>query len=212
MSNRYTVPLSEDTEPGSNDEVLKNYLHITSKEQIEALEEQELNRTFSEIIQIYDEDRKFTVLDICKMHELWLGDIYPSAGKYRSVMMSKNGFPFAFPSRIPVLMEKFEQELLARYTPCHNTDIDELAFILGLVHVEFILIHPFREGNGRIGRLLISLMVIQAGRPPINFSYIDQTIHPKGYSEYIKAVQIGHASSNYEPMKKIFKILLEDST
>ena len=44
-SGRYSVPTDEDFEPGSNDEVLKNYLGIKSKEDMEALEEQELERT-----------------------------------------------------------------------------------------------------------------------------------------------------------------------
>lgn len=53
--------------------------------------------------------------DICNIHELWLGDIYPSAGKFSTVMMSKADFPFAAPSRIEPLMQEFEKKYLAKY-------------------------------------------------------------------------------------------------
>jgi len=64
------------------------------------LEEQELKRTELELLNIFHADHRFSTEDICNIHELWLGDIYPSAGKYRTVTMSKDGFPFAAPFRI----------------------------------------------------------------------------------------------------------------
>jgi cell filamentation protein len=207
---RYAVPTNEDVEPGSNGEVLKNFHKITSKEIIEALEEEELARAESELINIYGQDHRFTAEDVFEIHELWLGDIYPSAGKYRSVVMSKAGFTFAAPTMIPSLMNNLEQKILAKYTPCRYTNLDELAFALGVVHVELIIIHPFREGNGRTARLLADLMAIQSGHPPLNFGYIDQTVHKKGFEEYILAIHAGHGM-DYEPMKRIFKILLEES-
>lgn len=44
---------------------------------------------------------------------------------------------------------------------------------IAVVHVEFILIHPFREGNGRMGRMLASVMAMQASKPELNFSCWD---------------------------------------
>lgn len=42
---------------------------------------------------------------------------------------------------------------------------------LSEVHVEFELIHPFREGNGRVGRVLITLMALEAGLPLLNYDF-----------------------------------------
>lgn len=207
-SNRYTVPENEDTEPGSNGEVLKNFHKIISREQIEELEEEELGRAELELIDIYDLEHQFTAEDICDIHELWLGDIYPSAGKYRTVGMSRDGFPFAASSQIPKLMTEFEKKILSSYTPCHYLDTDELAYALSVVHVELIVIHPFREGNGRTARLLADLMAIQSNRSPMNFQYIDQTTNQAGYEQYILSIHAGYGG-NYYPMKNIFKILLE---
>src|SRR3990167_399520 len=99
-SGRYSVPSDEDFEPDSNGEVLKNYLGIKSKEDMEILEERELERTELELLEFFDENHQFTAEDICNIHELWLGDIYPFAGKYRTVNMSKDGFLFAPSNRI----------------------------------------------------------------------------------------------------------------
>lgn len=104
---RYTVPGNEDYEPNSNNEVLKNLLGIKQKSVIEVLEEQELERTGNQLIDIYDAEHHFSAMDICDIHELWLANIYPFAGKYRTVTMSKGGFPFASPLHIQKAMRQF---------------------------------------------------------------------------------------------------------
>lgn len=209
-SGRYLVPSDEDWESDSNGQVLKNYLSIKSKDDIEAIEEQELERTEIELLDIFSKDHRFTAIDICNMHELWLGDIYPSAGKYRTVTMSKANFSFAAPSRIEPLMQAFEKKFLAEYTPCHYSELDKLAYALGVVHIEPIIIHPFREGNGRTARLLADLMAIQAGKAPLNYNSIHQIQNVQGFERYIQSIHAG-VEGNYKPIENIFKKLLEES-
>jgi len=137
------------------------------------------------------------------LHENWLGDIYSWAGSYRQVNMSKGSFLFAAAHLIPSLMNHFEKKVLKKYTPCHFKNNDEIIEAIAIVHNEFILIHPFREGNGRIGRLLATIMAVQAGLPPLDFG----GIKGKKKLEYFRAVQEG--LSNYEPMKKIFESIVK---
>jgi len=210
MSHRYSVSNDEAYEPGSNEQVLKNFLGVKDKSIIEQLEARELMRAEQEIFSMYEQTSRFTAQDISAMHQLWLGNIYPFAGKYRSVNMSKGDFLFAAASRISSCMEPFEKKYLFKYTPCSDLDGDDLAFALAIVHVEFILIHPFREGNGRIGRMLSVLMALQAGKPPLNFSAIDQTVNVAGFENYISAIHAG-VDTNYLPMQKIFSEILEQS-
>jgi cell filamentation protein len=101
-----------------------------------------------------------------------------------------------------------EQDYLAKYTPCHFTDLTELAYAIGVVHVELILIHPFREGNGRTARLLADLMAVQANRTPLNYAFIDQIENPNGFKQYIEAIHAG-VEMNYEPIRNIFITLME---
>jgi len=209
VTDRYDISVDEGFEPRSND-VLKNYLSIKSKNEMNVVEEQELKRTELELLSLFDENHQFTEEDLCNIHELWLGDIYPFAGKYRSVNMSKNNFPFAVSARIPQLMENFEINFLKKYTPCLFEDTVELADALGRVHVEFIIIHPFREGNGRTARLLADLMAMQAKRPPLNYALIEQNKNMQQFNKYILAIHAGF-DGNYKLIGDIFQRLLDDS-
>jgi cell filamentation protein len=108
-------------------------------------------------------------------------------------------------------MEKFEKDFLQQHTPCQEADLENLAEILGTVHAELIIIHPFREGNGRLSRLLANIMAMQAGWPQLNYSSIDQVIDPNGFDNYIKSIHAAFAGNVYF-IKEIFLKILKDST
>lgn len=110
-SDKYSVSKDEDFD--QNSEVLRNRLGIVSKTEMEILEESELQRTESELFKIFDEDHRFTSKDIRNIHELWLGDIYYFAGKYRTFNLSKAGFSFAASQRIVYCMQNFESKILS---------------------------------------------------------------------------------------------------
>jgi len=205
---RYDVHKDEDYQPGSTT-VLKNYLNTCDPIILEQEETKALESIHQYMLQNVKEHDKMTIKLILKMHEKWLGRIYPFAGKYRSVLMNKNGFVFAAPAQIDRLMNIFEKKELQLYTPCHPTSIEKLSLALAIVHTEFIIIHPFREGNGRLSRLIASLMGLQAGYPPLNFSSIDDknTIEHK---KYIEAIHKG-LDKNYDAMQNIFKRIIDDS-
>jgi cell filamentation protein len=208
MTDRYdTSNLIEDQyEPGSNGTVLRNLLGITVPEDMEVAETEALWRVQEMLLRDIATDQSFTVVDLCRMHRQWLERIYPWAGEYRGVNLSKGGFPFAMAHVIPALMEEFEQKQLRNYTPCVFEGRDDVAHALAEVHVELMLIHPVREGNGRLGRLLATLMALQAGLPILEFS---EMIGPRR-EEYFAAVRAG-LDRNYQPMKEIFRDVIERS-
>jgi len=76
------------------------------------------------------------------------------AGEDRSVNLSKGGFQFAAAAQIPRLLQEFEAQHLHICTPCTGMDEPALAKAIAQCHVELILAHPFREGNGLLSRLL----------------------------------------------------------
>lgn len=126
-------------------------------------------------------------------HRRWLGNAW--AGHERSVTMSKDGFPFAAVPQIPRLLAEFEKLHLSKWTPCQGLTDDELIEAIAITHEEFILIHPFREGNGRLSRLLADVMAVQAGHNPLDYSAWDVR-----KAAYIAAIHAGF-SGNYTPMK-----------
>jgi hypothetical protein len=61
--------------------VLKNLLGITSKREMDRMEGRAQVRVLEVLAGFYDSDHRFTAADICRMHRLWLGRIYPWAGR-----------------------------------------------------------------------------------------------------------------------------------
>jgi cell filamentation protein len=199
-----TNGLAEDSfEPGSRGRVLKNKLGITGKRAMDEIEAREQFRALNEFLVMYERGHRFTAKDICRMHEIWLGNIYEWAGRYRLVNISKENFTFAMARQVPVLMEKFEKGPLSEFTPCLFTDQEELIHAVAVVHTELVLIHPFREGNGRLARMLAVLMGLQAGLPPFDFGGIKGRLKQR----YFAAVQAG-MEYNYVPMETIFRAVL----
>lgn len=186
-------------EPGSRGRVLKNLLSIKSKREMDRVEAREQLRALEELSNLYNADHRFTSADICKMHKIWLGKIYEWAGQYRQVNVSKGDFPFAAAKQVPGLMAEFEKGPLKKFTPCRFRDQKDVARAMAIVHTELVLIHPFREGNGRVARILSTLMVLQAGLPPLDFG----GIKGRKREEYFAAVRAG-LDNNYEPMERIF--------
>jgi cell filamentation protein len=100
-------------------------------------------------------------------------------------------------------MNEFERGILRKYTPCHFESMEKIIKALASVHTELVLIHPFREGNGRVARMLTTLMALQAGLPPLDFS----GIVGKRKNDYIQAIHAG-IEHNYLPMERIFNAVI----
>jgi cell filamentation protein len=202
---RYDVVGLEEAqwEPSSRGRVLKNRLGIRSKREMDRVEGQEQIRALEELTTLYDQDHRFTAADICGMHRIWLGPIYAWAGQYRQVNLQKEDFPFAAAGQIPKLMADFERGPLRTCTPCRPSPIEKLAEALAIVHVELVLIHPFREGNGRLARLLAVLMGLQAGMPALAF---DDLLGRKR-QQYFAAVRAG-LDRDYQPMEGMFSAVI----
>jgi len=199
-----TTDMVEDqAEPGSRGWVLRNLRGITLKREMNIAETNEYYRVSDELVDIYDERHRLTARDIQKIHRMWLGGIYAWAGKYRQVNIGKDGFHFAAAQYLPTLMTAFERGPLRRFTPCTFTSQEDVIHALAVVHVELVLIHPFREGNGRLARLVAAVMALQAGLPPLDFG----AIRGGKRTAYFSAVQAG-MDTNYEPMEEIFSAVV----
>ena len=62
-----------------------------------------------------------------------------------------------------------------------------------VVHNQFENIHPFRDGNGRIGRILLNFILLQGSLPPVN-------INIKNRREYYEALRAYDKEHNIRPM------------
>lgn len=191
-------------EPGSNDQVLRNKLGVTDPDEMDEVELGLLEQLYQAVLVADFPDRTLRVVDIKTWHRRWLGNVYDWAGAERSVNMGKGDFQFAAAAQIPRLLTVFERDCLVRYTPCHDLGEPALTEAVAVTHVEFILIHPFREGNGRLSRLLADVMMVQAGHEPLDYSAWDAD-----KPAYFGAIHAGMAG-DYAPMRRLVETALAD--
>jgi cell filamentation protein len=167
---------------------------IASPDDMDELELRLLGELYDEVLVQNLPDRPLTVVDLKNWHHLWLGNVYAWAGQERSVNLGKDGFQFATASLLTGLLRDFERKYLAPWTPCIQLSDEELVYAIAVTHVELIVIHPFREGNGRLSRLLADVMAVQAGHQPLDYSSWEQR-----KPAYIGAIHAGFLG-DYGPM------------
>ena len=201
---RYTIPEGPeaDFQPGSKGEVLRNLKGITIKKEIERLEYSELVRVQEEYLQTVESSTRITASFICKMHKDWLGSIYEWAGRYRTVELAKTGFQWPPAYLVEKNMADCESSLLKTNTPCKTGPVADVALSIAKVHAELLLIHPFREGNGRLARWLADIMALQAGFPVPEYGFVGKgaTVRQKLYLDAVKRGYI----RDYQPLANFF--------
>lgn len=191
-------------EPGSDELVLVNRLGVSNAEEMDDFELDLLKRLYDVVLGSVEADQRLSVADIREWHRRWLGNVYVWAGQYRTLNMSKGDFVFAASGQVPKLMDILDKEILSARTPCADMSEDQLTEAIAVVHVELILIHPFREGNGRLSRLVANVMALQAGRRQLDYTSWDER-----KADYFDAIRVG--LSNYEPMKGLVRRALREA-
>lgn len=199
MSRYRIVRSAAECQPGSNGRVLSNLLSVTDPEEMANVEQGLLHQLYEAVLADPASQGRLTTKMLSAWHARWLGNVYAWAGAERTVNVSKDGFTFATAAFIPDLLSKFQKQQLDVLTPCKPNSIDELLEALSAVHVELILIHPFREGNGRIARLLCDVMAVQAEVGTLDYREWDQ--RP---DDYFAAIRAG-VGFDLEPMKQLFR-------
>lgn len=157
----------------------------TLTEQLEAKNHQAaLNYLFTYL----SEGKKINEALILKLHSILMNGVRPDAGNYRrhAVRILGVNLPTANYLRIPNLMPEVAT-LAAKKT---KETIKDCA----AVHSRFEQIHPFSDGNGRVGRLLMTAMLLQANLPP---AVIDQN-KKQFYYVYLLKAQTGDDQSQLE--------------
>ncbi len=187
-------------EPGSGGRVLRNRLGIKRVREMEQAESEALLAVQEWAVAHFSAEHRFTAEDICLLHRQWLGNIYEWAGGYRQVNAGKGGFMFAPAGQIERLMADFSQNELSILTPCAGMDEPQLIAALARTHAELVIIHPFREGNGRCARLLSWLMALQAGCPALDFT----PLAGRGKAAYVAAIQQA-VGGDYAPIEECFR-------
>jgi cell filamentation protein, protein adenylyltransferase len=208
-TSRYKTALGEEGEkqPGSRGRVDKNLLGITSKREMDRVEKEALINCEEHFSNIVTTESQLTLDLIVQMHECVFGKIYSWGGKLRTVNISKGGFSWPPPQYLENALREFERNSLLRLTPLRGKSTMEIAHALAEVHAEFLVIHPFRDGNGRIARLLAMVMSLQASPATPEYGFTGKGMKEQR-RKYLSAVIQGY-QKNYEPLTRFFVEALE---
>lgn len=127
-------------------------------------------------------NKDITENNIVKLHRLFFSKIDDeNAGVYRRsrVFISGSHYPLPGPENVPGLMKGCIQNIAA------NRNSEHPVIAAAKAHLEFVFIHPFIDGNGRIARLLMNLLLLQEG-------YTIALIPPVLRNEYIASIESAH--------------------
>jgi Fic family protein len=141
-----------------------------------------------------------TEFDIRTLQSLVLKRSQPEhAGRYadqgRFVLTDSGRHAFPSPAEVPALMGTFAASLgTAPNTP-------DTAFS---AHRRLVGIHPFNDGNGRTARLLMNLILIRGGYPPVAGRPVDRLV-------YIQSLQDAEAGRGQDTFDRLLLERLHDT-
>ncbi|ESO91747.1 hypothetical protein LOTGIDRAFT_163109 [Lottia gigantea] len=126
---------------------------------------------------------QLTVDNLLEIHRRVLGFVDPTeAGRYRKTQVFVGDFTPPPPEDLDILMDQFLEWLNSEETlSLHPIELAALA------HYKLVIIHPFYDGNGRTSRLLMNLILMQAGFPPVSIEVQDR----QRYYEFIDTANNG---------------------
>ncbi len=158
------------------------------KDHMEAVGHKEAFEYVSELVK---ENVPISESVIKQIHYLVLADKKEDRGAYRRVPVKIMGAQHQ-PVQPYLIIPKME-ELLWDYSENKEHIVTKLARF----HIEFEGIHPFIDGNGRTGRLLVNLELMKAGYPPINIKFTDRISYYNAFDEY-------YVKHNLSAMENLF--------
>ena len=155
-----------------NSSVLINKFNIRDGKKLEEIEQNITSALIAKaLIDIPFDNVNFDFYK--KLHEYVFTDLYEWAGQIRKVNMSKKGTSFCAFNKIEDTAHRIFTRLQQNnyLADCQDCFIDEFTEL----YCDLNYLHPFREGNGRIQRLFLSMLLTHIGKK-LDFSLLDKDI------------------------------------
>lgn len=146
-------------------------------------------------------DEALSEYTIKQIHSLILKNIDDeNKGRYRDTNVLISGAVHRPPQSFEVTskMQDFIKEYEEKRKTLHPIEL------ASFVHIAFVGIHPFVDGNGRTSRLLMNLELIKAGYPPVVIDVEDRL-------EYYKALDTAHTKADDSLFLELMQKVVEKS-
>lgn len=147
---------------------------------------------------------------IVNLHNTTFGWIFPDwAGKYRTIRVEFSGKETVLPHQIPELMINLcadLQERLLHLKPGQENFIEKIVELLAWFQHRFVWIHPFQDYNGRITRMLTTLILITLNLPPIEI----KASTGKDRKKYLEAMYAAD-EGNYKKLEDLVGQAINES-
>lgn len=168
-----TLSISETEKILLDMEVSRN---VTVREVFEAKNLARVFEYIKEKINTKNIDKDFILL----LHKMLISNINEEiAGRFRNTNEYVRVGTYVAPA--PEHVEAMIDALLLEYSGRHS---DYFLDKISKFHLEFEHIHPFCDGNGRIGRVLVNYQLMQLGFPPIIIRDKEKAVYYKSFAEY----------------------------
>ena len=165
----------------------ENKLGIVDKEIINEFEAKGIGLAELFVFQL-DSETKISTQLILEIHKIAFSDLYDWAGSWRKNQVIVGQLVPPEPKHVLQLMYQFIDNLNFKVDHA-NTELEKIECVL-YAHYEFIRIHPFNNGNGRTGRILMNLVLLKFGYKPVALYYREGDSRRK-YIEAMKAADKG---------------------
>ncbi|MBT9293099.1 Fic/DOC family protein [Prosthecodimorpha staleyi] len=141
-------------------DVLKNRLGLRDQTALDQFEAEATAQRFAEPFP----PGRFSVSHYRAIHRHIFGDVYPWAGRFRSVRIAKGGSMFCYPEHIATEMARvFANQ--SSLTALRDMPAQRFAAEIAHFLAELNAVHPFRDGNGRTQLAFLALLADHVGHP-----------------------------------------------
>ncbi len=179
--------------PSPND----NKLELTDKNLINEYEAKGIAAAELFVFSL-DSDTPFSTQLLLEIHSIAFSELYNWAGKWRTTHVVVGQLTPPEPTQVLQLMYQFIDNL--NFKIHSSTTSEEHLETLTFAHYEFVRIHPFNNGNGRTGRIVMNLVALKFGYKPLEL-YHREGDSRKIYIDAMKSADKG----NFEPLTTLIR-------
>jgi Fic family protein len=163
---------------------------LSGKEEPQDVDDLETLNVAKAVEYIKTSQEKITVDFINNLHLICFKGTKKFAGKLRDVnVVIRDGQGNIVHQGAPIHAVKGLLEELCKWYDKHKKKYPTL-LLAAVMHNQFEKIHPFQDGNGRVGRLLLNYVLLRHKYPPINIRLRDRGKYYKCLQEYDKTNEI----------------------